>query len=252
MTGLPGTRRVWWLGAVVALACSGGVKESPSNAQADASAGGGTSEGGRIAASGGSGEVGGRGGGTPGASGGTAGIRGTGGSGVDAGTVDAARECGPLEAEVPDATPAGFCSAAVAAACAPGLDQTTCERSIRSRIARAPSCCHGVLSRLLACADRYGLRCASLSDDVLFAPECASVEEEWDLCAGSGDNCTEVIGVASSDAGAACQIECDQYAADCFRGSVGAISCTCTFGRRVGHTFSPRTCDALAIAADCK
>jgi hypothetical protein len=170
----------------------------------------------------------------------------------DAGGLDAARDCGPKAAEAPDAALAGFCNAAVAAACVVSLDQATCEQSIRSRTERTPSCCQDALSRLLECGARHGLRCASLSDDVLFTPECAAVEEEFDVCTGSRDNCAQVIRLSLSDAGAACRFECDQYAADCFRGGAGEISCSCTFGPRLGHTFPSQACDVTEIAANCK
>jgi hypothetical protein len=175
-----------------------------------------------------------------------------GGSTVDAGAADASRDCELLDADVPDAAPAAYCGAAAAAACGPRFDEAACEALIAGRLAQVPACCRGALAALFECAGRYGMRCSELSGDALFAPECAAVEEQWDRCTGSGDNCTEVHKPASGSALASCWIECDQYAATCSFNAPDQASCTCIYGPQRGHAFGADVCDPATIAAACK
>jgi hypothetical protein len=234
------------------LACDGdeGPSTPPPDAAVDASATGGISGSGGVRGSGG----------TPGAASGGAQDASSGSPGStdaasdaaqDGSTGSSARDCGAARAADPDAGVATYCSAIVQAACLPWLDFATCRRIAATRFGQAPPCCQANLERLIDCAGRHQMRCASLSDDVLFPPECAAIEEEWNVCMGSGDNCTSDILASPPDGGVACRVECDQYAADCSR-TGDELTCTCTFGPRSGHAFAVPSCDDAAIAAACK
>lgn len=92
-------------------------------------------------------------------------------------------------------------------------------------------CCGAKAMALLECGVQNGLRCAELSDDVLFTPACAGEEESFDQCSGSSDNCSEVLPHPGQ-----WLIECDQYSADCELQN-GVQECSCTFGPHTGKTF---------------
>jgi hypothetical protein len=139
-----------------------------------------------------------------------------------------------------------YCQKAASLSCIDANPYEACIAELQSFAAEyASGCCGARAAELLDCGLQHGLRCADTSDDVLFNPACASVEEAFDRCSGSHDNCTIEVSVATSGS----TYECDQYAATCENGV-----CTCTFGPHVGKTFTPSgdTFDETSVAAACK
>jgi hypothetical protein len=139
-----------------------------------------------------------------------------------------------------------ICQKVVALGCPAGPSHAACVADVGSFTSEYDSgCCGAKAAALLRCGAKNGFRCADTSDDVLFAPACASTEEAFDQCAGSHDNCTESIGQNETT------LECDQYAASCQAGA-----CTCTFGPHVGTKFTlsggTYEDDVVEVAAACK
>ena len=147
---------------------------------------------------------------------------------------------------------AAICEKVVALPCRAGMPQQACQADITASTTKASqgvddACCRAALAELLRCGAEHGVHCAMLSDDVLFAPDCSSVEEKWDQCSGSNDNCTEVLPAGKW------LIECDQYGADCSMTAAGAFDCACTSGPHLGVKFAASSGDNVAvIAKNCK
>ncbi len=140
-----------------------------------------------------------------------------------------------------------LCDELSAAGCQQVIQYDACLAEVDQFLAEFEGdCCAGAVVALYRCGLTNGFRCAEHSDDILFTPACAAVEEQFDECSGSSDNCTQSIGQGEW------VVECDQYAADCSLGSP-EIQCVCTFGPHTGTSFVVPDDDVLArVEASCK
>jgi hypothetical protein len=109
--------------------------------------------------------------------------------------------------------------------------------------------CECQLFALLGCAVERGLICPVDFDDVRVNPACTAIEDASQRCMGRGDNCSHgtVVG------GQSCTVACDQYAADCSRSSTAAAwTCTCSYGPKLGKTFTATECNESTVAEACR
>lgn len=140
-----------------------------------------------------------------------------------------------------------LCDEIIATGCERAIQHGTCLALVDQSLAELDGdCCADAAVALYRCGIANGFRCAEISDDVLFMPACAHAEEQFDVCTGSHDNCSERVGVGEW------LVECDQYAAECTGGGAGR-QCVCTFGPHTGTAFAAPNDDVVAsVEASCK
>jgi hypothetical protein len=160
--------------------------------------------------------------------------------------------CPSADAAPADAAVSDLCAELASLPCVSPQAIAGCSASVQAWLAQESACCLPALHALIACGAEHGLRCALLSDDILYQPACAAIEEAYDVCSGSHDNCTQILMPVSG--GLECLTECDQYAADCSGPTGGPYGCTCTFGPKSGTSFVIASCTNLPVdvALACK
>ena len=171
----------------------------------------------------------------------------------DSAVVEAAAACVPPAGDLQELF-GQYCAALVALPCNQGLDLALCQSKLQSGWAGLEAMgCSCQMQVLMACGVQNGLTCSTYGDDFRYNLACGQVEDDAELCMGEDDDCSWALGPAQPDGGGGtCQIDCDQYAADCVSNGAGGYDCTCTYGSKVGSAFTASDCSGESMKAACE
>jgi hypothetical protein len=153
---------------------------------------------------------------------------GGGGTAGGAGAAGAGPLCPPEGTRTPELSVDDVCVAVVGLGCGSNLTEVTCRRMFEERAAPFEgTCCYPLYAAAYACGLEQGFHCSAWYGGwVKLDAACAELQEAYQVCLGSGDECFVTGGPDAQG-----HHECDNYSAGCFHRPEPS-TCTCSNGER--------------------
>jgi hypothetical protein len=143
----------------------------------------------------------------------------------------AAPMCPPDGTPTPEVSVDDICDARLALDCSYLLTEERCRLEFEQFASPYEgTCCYPLFAAAFACGVEHGLTCSNWGYHRL-PPACADLQEAYQVCLGSGDECQNINNAETGI------YECDTYSASC--NALGNPQpCVCGTGPHVNETFT--------------